>query len=98
MSARTKLILAGIAALVVCVIFYFFFVKPRSAELDETKNAIAAAEAETSGLQAQLQDLQELREQAPRLEAELNEFTDLVPATDETAYFMLQVQDTATAA
>lgn len=98
MSARTKLILAGVGAFLICLAFYFFFVKPRSAELQETKDQVAAAEAETSGLQAQLQDLRELREQAPRLEAELNEFTDLVPPTDETAIFMLAVQDAATAA
>ena len=98
MSARTKLILAGVVALLVCVIFYFFFVRPRSQDLDRTKDEIAAAEAQTSSLTATLDDLRALKEQEPQLRAELNEIRELVPQSDETANFIFQLQDAATAA
>lgn len=97
MSARVKLIVAGLIALVVCAAFYFFFVRPRSAELDRTSEAIVSAENERTSLAAQLKNLQELREDAPNLQASLNEFRELVPSTHDLANFMLQVQDTATA-
>ena len=98
MSARVKLILAGVLALLVCVVFYFFFVRPRSQELDKTKQDIEAAEAQTSSLTATLADLRQLQEQEPRLRAELNEIRELVPQSDETANFIFQLQDSATAA
>ena len=98
MSTRVKLILAGVLALLVCVVFYFFFVRPRSQELDKTNNEIDAAEAQTSSLQAQLADLRALKEQEPQLRAELNEIRELVPQSDETANFIFQLQDSATAA
>jgi type IV pilus assembly protein PilO len=98
MSARVKLILAGVVALLVCVVFYFFFVRPRSQELERTNNEIDAADAQTSSLQAQLADLRSLQEEEPRLRAELREIRELVPTSDETANFVFQLQDTATAA
>ena len=97
MSARTKLIVAGVIALIVCVIFYMFFIRPRAAELDRTNDEISTAQAETTALRAQLTDLEELRENAPRLQAELNEFRDLVPRRDDTANFIFQMQDAAVA-
>jgi Tfp pilus assembly protein PilO len=98
MSTRMKLILAGVVALLVCLIFYFFFVRPRAADLERTNSEIEAAEAQTSSLQAQLSALRALEEEEPRLRAELGEFEELVPKGVDTANFIFQMQDTATAA
>lgn len=98
MSARVKLILAGVLALLMCVVFYFFLVRPRSADLDRTNKEIDAAEAQTSSLQAQLADLRALQEDQTRLQAELREIRELVPTIDDTANFVFQLQDSATAA
>ncbi len=98
MSARVKLILAGVLALLVCVVFYFFFVRPRSQDLDRINNEIEAAEAQTRALQAQLVGLEALEEREPELRAEVRELDELVPKSDESFNFLLQVQDSATAA
>jgi Tfp pilus assembly protein PilO len=91
------LILTGVLALVVCVVFYFFFIRPRNAELEDTNAAIEAAQIETTTLQEQLRGLRELKEQAPQLQAELNEFRNLVPKQVDIDVFTFQVQDAAVA-
>lgn len=97
MSARTRLIVTGVVALVVCLIFYFFFIRPRKGDLSRTRSEVTTADNLTSSLRATLQDLEQLREDAPRLNAELEEFRDLVPQRNDVANFVLQVQDAATA-
>lgn len=97
MSARTRLIVAGIVALLVCLIFYFFFIRPRSSELGRVTDEVESAQNETTSLQAQLTDLRNLRDNAAELNQELNDIRALVPKTYDIYNFLLQVQDAATA-
>ena len=97
MSARTRLILAVVATLLVCLLLYFFMIRPRKAELGRVNDEIAEAEQQTTSLRATLGQLKELRDNAPRLQAELAEIRELVPETNNVANFVLQVTDAATA-
>jgi Tfp pilus assembly protein PilO len=92
---RARLILALVGTLLVCVAFYFFFVRNRQSELADVRDQVEAAENESVSLQAQLQELQGLKENAPKAEARLNEIRELIPQKDQVANFIFLVQDAA---
>jgi Tfp pilus assembly protein PilO len=92
---RARLTLTLVASLVVCVAFYFFFVQSRKSELADVRDQVQAAENESQSLQAELQELQSLKENAPRAEARLNEIRELIPQKDQVANFIFLVQDAA---
>jgi Tfp pilus assembly protein PilO len=89
------MIVAGAVALVVALVFFFFFVRPRRSELGEVRAEIEAAQNEQQTLQQQLQVLEELRDNAPELQAELDEIRGFVPAEPEVPNFIFQVQEEA---
>ena len=97
MSARTRLIVAIIATFLVCLLLYFFMIRPRKADLGRVNDEVAQAEQQTTSLRTELGRLKELRDNAPRLQADLAEIRELVPETNNVANFVLQVQDAATA-
>lgn len=92
---RAKLVMAVVATLVVCAAFYMFFVRSRQGELADVRDRVEDAENESVSLQAQLQELQGLKENAPQAEARLNEIRELIPQKDQVANFIFQVQDAA---
>jgi Tfp pilus assembly protein PilO len=94
-SARARLILAIVAALLVSVAFYFLFVRSRQGQLSEVQTEIDAEEAKTVELEATLSRLQGLQANAARFEARLAEIRELIPPDDEVANFIFQVQDEA---
>ncbi len=94
-GARARLILAVVAALAVCVAFYFLFVRSRQGELAEVRVQIDEEQARTVELEATLSRLEGLQANAARLEARLAEIRELVPPDDDVANFMFQVQDEA---
>ncbi|MDQ4028784.1 MAG: type 4a pilus biogenesis protein PilO [Actinomycetota bacterium] len=94
-SARARLILAIVAALLVSVAFYFLFVRSRQGQLSEVQNEIDAEEAKTVELEATLSRLQGLQANAAKFEARLAEIRELIPPDDEVANFIFQVQDEA---
>jgi Tfp pilus assembly protein PilO len=98
MSARTRMILAGVAVGVVLVAFFFLFIRPRQSELGRVRDNVEKEEARTVSLRSELRRLQALQENAPKLEAELARFRKLVPSRDEVASFIFLVQDAADAA
>jgi Tfp pilus assembly protein PilO len=98
MSARTRMILAGVAVGVVLMAFFFLFIRPRQSELGKVRDEVEQEEARTVSLRSELRRLQALQENAPKLEAELARFRELVPANHEVANFIFLVQDAADAA
>jgi Tfp pilus assembly protein PilO len=89
------MILAVVLSLAVSGAFYFFFVKSRQSELSEVKAEVETAQSETMSLQSELTRLKGLQENAPKLEARLNEFREAVPQDDQVANLIFQVQDAA---
>ena len=95
MTGRTRLILYVGIALVVSLLFYLLAVKPQRAELARVQQQITDEEARTVQLQAELARLEALRENAPKLQAELEEIRGFVPTKPELANFIFQVQEVA---
>lgn len=95
MTGRTRLIVAGVAAFLVCVLFFVFFIRPRQSNLSKVNQDIEAAEAENAQLRITLDRLQGLRAQSAELEATLEEIRGFVPEEDELPNFIFQVQEAA---
>ncbi len=95
MRGRNRVILVAVLALLLCLLFYFFFIRARQAELAAVNDQIEAAENETIRLQAELQRLQDLQANAPKLQARLTKIRELVPRDNDVPNFIFLVQDAA---
>ena len=95
MTARLRLILAGVAAFLVCLLFFFFFIRPRQSELGTVRENIEAAQNENQQLTVTLDRLKELQENAPELNATLEQIRGFVPRENEVPNFVYQVQEAA---
>jgi Tfp pilus assembly protein PilO len=95
MSQRSRLILAIVGGLLLCVAVYFLLVRSKQGELDTLNESIAAETARTAQLEAELARLRDLQRQAPQLQAELDRFRDLVPGNHETPNLVFQIDEAA---
>lgn len=91
MSGRTRLILAGVAALLVVLLFYMFAIRPRNAELSDLKAQVEQENAKTAQLNLQLDHLRELQDNAPQAQAELTRIQQYVPKDANMENFIFQV-------
>ena len=98
MRGRAQLILTAIGVLIVWLLTYFLFVNPQRSELSEVNAQVEAERARTGQLRIELQRLQDLQENAPALEAELEKIRGFVPIRPELSNFIFQVDDAAKAA
>ena len=97
MSARTRLILTVVAAVLVVLLAYFLLIRPRQGQLTDVQAQVEQEENLTIQLRGQLARLQELQRNAPQLQAELDRIRDLVPQEHETPNFIFQVTAAAAA-
>ncbi|HYO61705.1 MAG TPA: type 4a pilus biogenesis protein PilO [Actinomycetota bacterium] len=97
MNARTRLILASVAAVLVVLLAYFLLIRPKQNELAEVRTQVETEENLTIQLRGQLARLQELQRNAPQLQAELDRIRDLVPQDHEVPNFIFQVNAAAAA-
>lgn len=98
MRARSRTVIAIAVGVVVCLLFYVFAIRPRKSQVSDIKAQVATEEARTTQLSAQLQQLQALQKDAPRLQAQIAKIREAVPPDDEVANFIFQVQEAANAA
>jgi Tfp pilus assembly protein PilO len=92
---RARFIVAFVASVLVTVAFYFLFIRARQGELSDVRAQKEAEVSKTVGLEATLQRLQGLQENAAKFEARLVEIRELIPQDDQVANFIFQVQDEA---
>ena len=95
MRGRARIIGAAAIALVVCLLFYMFFIRPRQAKVGEVNDKILAAESETQALTLELDRLEGLKENAPELNATLERIRGFVPKEGELPNFIFQVEQAA---
>ena len=95
MSGRTRVILAAVAAFVVCVLFFVLFIRPQQAELKRVNEEIVTAQNENQGLSLELDRLEQLQADAPELNATLEQIRGFVPKEAEVPNFIFQVQEAA---
>jgi Tfp pilus assembly protein PilO len=94
-TARRQIVLAAVGVVVVLALLFFSFVRPRQQELGRVQADVRAERDRTQKLDVELDRLQALKRNAPRLQATLDRFRELVPENDEVADFIFQVQTAA---
>lgn len=98
MNARARMILAIVGVVIICLLFFFVFVRARQGELGQIRTEIQAEVDRSVELTAQVNRLKDLQRRAPELQAELARIEELVPPEHEVPHFMFLVQDSATEA
>ena len=98
MSNRIRMILVIFGILALCAAWFFFFIRPRQAELAKVRADTVEAEDKTVALQAELDRLEQLQANAPALEAELAATRRLIPSDNEVANYIFLVEEAATQA
>lgn len=98
MSNRIRMILVIFGILALCAAWFFFFIRPRQAELAKVRADTVEAEGKTVALQAELDRLEQLQANAPALEAELAATRRLIPSENEVANYIFLVEEAATQA
>ena len=98
MSNRIRMILVIFGILALCAAWFFFFIRPRQAELAKVRADTVEAEDKTVALQAELDRLEQLQANAPALEAELAATRRLIPSENEVANYIFLVEEAATQA
>ena len=95
MRGRTALILAIVGALLFNVLIYFFVVNPKRNELARVRAEVEDERARTVQLQTELERLQALQADAPRLQAQLARIREFVPLRPEVPNLIFQIQQAA---
>ncbi|HYI44768.1 MAG TPA: type 4a pilus biogenesis protein PilO [Actinomycetota bacterium] len=96
MNARSRMILAIVGAAIVCLLFFFLFIRSRQGELATVRTNIENEENLALQLTTELNRLKDLQARAPELQAELARIRELVPQEHEVPHFIFLVQDAAT--
>jgi Tfp pilus assembly protein PilO len=90
------MILAIVGAVVVCLLFFFLFIRSRQGDLSLVRTDIEAEENQALQLTTELNRLKDLQARAPELQADLAKIRELVPQEHEVPHFIFLVQDAAT--
>lgn len=92
---RRAPIIAGAVSALVCVLAVFLLVLPKMGEVNETEEALQAAQDEELALDAELRALQQAQEAAPETEAEIAAIEDQVPPTADLPALFRMLQGAA---
>ena len=95
MSGRTRMIIAVALMILVLLLFFVFFIRPRQGKVADLNQQVEAENQRTVQLNAELQRLKSLQANAPRLQARLQKVRDLVPQSNQVPNFIFQVQEAA---
>ena len=98
-TRQRNLILLGVLGIVVlCVAFYFLFLGPLLANLEEQAQAREDRQAQLQQLEAEVAQLEEVRRNSPELQRQLLELNKRIPTQPEFETLVVQVQEIANAA
>jgi type IV pilus assembly protein PilO len=86
-------IVAGV--LVVILIWFFAFYKPKSSEVSKTNDEVATAERQQQDLDATLARLRALDKERPQQQATLDKLNAAIPATPDLAEFIFEANTAA---
>lgn len=95
MTARRTMVIAGVAALAVAVLWYLVLWGPRKAELDDAREQREASESELQELAARVSRLRAAQKDEPMKRAQLEALRTTIPDDPNLAAFILDTNDAA---
>lgn len=97
MTPRRQMLIAVLAGVFVTILFFFFALRPKMAQIQEVRDQIDAARQEQVSLNGELERLREARQQRPEAIARLARLGDFLPGDPDLPGFIRLVQTAATA-
>jgi type IV pilus assembly protein PilO len=88
-------IIAGVAAVVVIVAWYLFFLNPVESRLNTANAQIASAQTSLSEKSAQVAQLQALEQTAPQAKVDLIELGKMLPSQGDVPSLIIELTQTA---
>jgi Tfp pilus assembly protein PilO len=95
MQGRRAVIVAGAGAAVLALLLVFFLVLPKMTQVTEAQQELEDARAQQDTLSAQLNALEQAREEAPENEAAIREVDAMVPPTADLPGVILLLRNAA---
>jgi Tfp pilus assembly protein PilO len=93
-NRRAPVVAAGVVVIVL-VLLAFLVVLPKAHEVSRARQDLISAEQQRSALQAQLQALEEAKQQAPQTEKQIHRIQEKIPATADLPGLFRTLQDAA---
>lgn len=98
MTRRIRLLILGLVIVVVLAAGWFLILSPKRADMAATDTQIEDARAQLSAAQAKLAQAETTRAEGKANQVRLIELAKMVPASDEMASLLIQIQDLASQA
>jgi type IV pilus assembly protein PilO len=94
---RNLLILGALGIVLLAVIYYFLLLSPLLGRLDEQAKARESKQAQLAQVQQQVNQLEQVRRESPKIERQILELSKRIPAQPQVPTFVVQVQEIADA-
>ncbi|MGO8684240.1 MAG: type 4a pilus biogenesis protein PilO [Thermoleophilia bacterium] len=94
-NGKEVYIIAGVAAVVVIVAWYLFFLNPVESRLNTANTQIASAQTSLSEKSAQVAQLQALEQTAPQAKVDLIELGKMLPSQGNVPSLIIELTQTA---
>ncbi|MDQ3864494.1 MAG: type 4a pilus biogenesis protein PilO [Actinomycetota bacterium] len=94
---RNVLILGSLAIVVIIIAFYFLLLSPLLERLNEQAQARESKQAQLQQLQQQVNELEQVRRDSPKIERQLLELSKRIPTQPQIPTFVVQVEEIADA-
>ncbi len=95
MSNKVRLLLVGLAVLVIAVLVWFFLLNPLHSDIVAAQDQIKKEQAKLSQARTRLAQAEATREEGRRNQARLLELAKIVPTSEEVPSLLLQIQTLA---
>ncbi|MGH2680486.1 MAG: type 4a pilus biogenesis protein PilO [Actinomycetota bacterium] len=95
MRGRRGIVVAGAGAAILALLLVFFLVLPKMGQVTEAEEELADTRSELATLQAQLNALEQARDEAPENEATIREVDAQVPPTADLPGVILFLRNAA---
>lgn len=92
---RRQLIVAGVAGIVLILLFWIALIKPKMSQVTQVNAKIASAKLQEQQLRLKLRELQQAKSNAAETQAKLAQFQMLLPPTPDLPTFIREVQAAA---
>lgn len=95
MNRKIRLVLSGVALVVIVAMAWFFLITPLRASMAETNSAITAESTKLAAAQAKLAQAEVTRAEGQKNQARLLELAKMVPDSSQVPSLLVQIQDLA---
>ncbi|HEX6400095.1 MAG TPA: type 4a pilus biogenesis protein PilO [Actinomycetota bacterium] len=98
MQGRRAIVIAGVAAAIIAILFVVFLVLPKLGEVSTAEQELEEAQAQQTTLSSRLAALQQARDEAPQNQATIQRVEQQLPPTADLPGMILLLRNAASSA